>query len=333
MGTNIDLTAVWNKLVALGLVKNVFEDKLGRRLEAGVRSSPNGPELYAIDLATGTDICEPPRLKQLDNGTELQFTPTANLKPRIPPSGFGRQTLPASAAECKLACQNPEHPLSVRKRDFLLQVSLPNSEWRAIPNVTPLEPRGHIIWVPVLTNGGFTTFPHQVQVLTREAIEDFLQIVPVAWNMPTFFTSLYSGATANHLHFQSVYNDHRLRVESAARTTMGKYIVLTGYPANAVVFPLDVAVDAFWGAIEKLQTANYPINFIALSSGIYLFVRNPEHVIVEEFPGRPLGALEFAGHIKTSDINDFTRVTEAIIASAYAKATIDVGALAGLLGA
>lgn len=329
---NIDLIAAWNRLVERGLVKNIFEDKTGRRIEAGVRLSSRGPEEYAIDLATGKDILEPTQVKLLSSGFELHFTPIGKLKPYTPPAGLGRQAdLPADPSLCRLACQDPKNPLSIARRDLVLQIALPNFEWRAFPNVAPWEPRGHIIWIPAQTKNGVTTLPHYPQILTRDFIEDFLMIVEASSNLLTFFTSLHAGASANHIHFQSVYYDHQLPVESAERKKMGRYAILEEYPANGLAFPRDVAVEDYWRVIDKVQKAGYPFNFVALATGIYFFIRHPEHEIVEEFPGRPLGAMEFTGHINTGEIIDLSRVTDAVVAAAFAKITLDSNTLYELL--
>ena len=333
MQIKIDLTTLWNQYVARGLVKNSFQDKFDRQLEAGVRLAAGGPELYIIDLSTGTDICPPPQLKKLDNGMELQFTPVASLKPSTPPTGFGRQAdLSAEAIACRLACQDRTNPLSILNREPVVHLKLSNSEWRAVPNVAPWERRGHLLWVPTKLPGEFMSLPHRPQMLNGSFVEDFLEIGLSDEKMITFFTSLHAGASANHIHFQSIYREAPLAAQFADRFTLGRYTVLKGYAASGLVFPREVQASILWQPIEKIQTAGYPFNMIMLANGIYVFVRKPEHEIVEEFPGRPLGAIEFAGHINTADQNDFARVTPEVIESAYAKSTLDYATLAKVLG-
>ena len=323
MQTNIDLTAAWNSYIAKGLMKNVFASSAGK-IEAGMRPSPNGPEQYVIDLATGQNICEPPQLKHFANGMEILFDPFGGLKPYIPPTKSGKQDeLPSAAAACVFACQDPANPLSLLKRTPLLQTKFTNHEWLAFPNVTPWEPRGLLLWVPTTPNETSITLPHQSQILTHAAVEDFLEISLANENFITFFNSLNGAASANHLHFQSCYLNRKMAVELAKQTQKVKYTFTDGYCAPALVWPKNIDADTLWEVIAKIQQTGKPLNLIALSSGIYLFVRNRDNEIVDEFPGRGLGAINLAGMMITGDKSYFTRVNENTIASAFAKTTLN----------
>src|SRR5688572_16056302 len=174
----VDMIALWNRSVAKGAIRNVFTDRLGRRIEGGVRLVAEGPQAYAIELGTGMNVCEGHRLWRLKNGMDVLFNPVAGLKPHSRPSAPGRQAdLPSEAGTCAFRCQDPEDPISLLRREPLLQVPLPHSHWRALPNVAPWDPRGLLIWIPCLPGGGVTVLPHLPQFLTYGVLEDFLQIV------------------------------------------------------------------------------------------------------------------------------------------------------------
>ncbi len=328
----LDLDKAWNRLVARGAMKYTFTDRSGRAVEAGVRIGSSGPESYAIDAATGADVCEAAELVRLPSGMEVLYNPVGKLKPHVPPSKSGRQPdIPPEASACPLACQNPENPLSILHRPSLAEIPCPNRQWRAYPNVAPWEARGILIWLPCPPDGAPGTLPHEPQALERAGVEDFLAIAQSASGLATFFNSLHGGASANHLHFQGVACDRKLACEYAARRDAGRYTLLADYPAAGVVFPLDVAGGSVWEAVDRIQTAGYPFNLIALSSGIYLFVRNPATEILDQFPGRAFGAINFAGLFITSDPVERAKVNDKSIAAAYAKLTVSAEKLHGLL--
>jgi hypothetical protein len=329
MGIKIDLQSAWNDFAEKGLIKNIFTDSIGRKIEAGVHLGGRGPEAYAVEISSGKNVCEPYKLTKLASGVEVLFNPVGALKPQTLPSSIGKQeSLPADPAACRLECQNSKSPLSILNRRPLLEVSCVHRPWRAYPNVAPWEPRGVIIWLPLNADG---TLPHLAQALTRDDIEDFLQISRGCKNMGTFFNSQHGGASANHLHFQSVFLGRKLAVELAGKKSAGGYSFLTDYPAAGLVFDLEVPVDILWSAIDKIQRTGYPFNLIALSSGIFLFARNSEHETLQEFPGRTFGAINFAGLFISTDAGELAKVDDKSIALAYKKMTIGGEALAKLL--
>jgi len=331
---SIDLTQAWNALVAKGTMKNLFEDDSGRAIEAGVRMGALGPESYAIAVDTGVEICGPAELTRFASGMEMLFNPVGKLKPHTRPPKAGRQPdLKTEAAACPFGCQDADNPLSIRNRPSLAEVACPGLRWRAYPNVAPWEARGLLVWLPCQPDLDGGELPHLPQALEQSHLEDFLTVARSAEGMATFFNSLHGGASANHLHFQSVYCDRLLAAESADRAVRGSYTFLCNYPASGLVFPRDVPAQALWNPIEKIQSARYPLNLIGLSSGVYLFVRHPEHEILEEFPGRAFGAINLAGLFITSDAEERKRVTEQAIALAYGRLTIDRESLADLIGA
>ena len=332
MRLSIDLTGAWHRLVAGGALKNRFTDASGRGIEAGVRMGPSGPESYAIWLDTGAPACEDPGLVRLPSGMEILYNPVARLKPHKPPSAPGRQSdIPAESQACPLACQAPENPLSILRRSSLAEIPCPHRHWRAYPNVAPWEPRGIVIWVPCPDDGTVRTLPHVPQILTYRDLEDFLSIARSTAGMATFFNSLHGGASANHLHFQGVFCDRKLAAESADRTASGPYTLLAQYPASGLVFPLDTAPASLWEPLERIQAAGYPFNLIALSTAVFLFVRNPQNEVLREFPGRAFGAINLVGLFITSDAAERRHVSQETIASAYAQLTIGGEALLGLL--
>lgn len=330
MRMHIDLSAGWRRLAAKGLIRNEFVDRDGRRIEGGVRSGPDGAEAYAVDLATGRSVCDPPSLTRLSNGMDLLFNPVGGLKPYTRPSASGRQPdLPEDAASCAFRCQDADSAHSMIRRDSLLQVTLAHFAWRALPNLAPWEHRGLLVWVPWVSGTG--PLPHIPQRMTFEALDDFLEIARASEGFSTFFNSLHGGASANHLHFQSAYYGQELAAENAPRVAHGCYTMLDRYPACGLVFPRDTPAAGLWDAVRKIQHAGYPFNLIALNRGIYLFVRRPEHEVVDEFPGRAFGAINFAGLFISSDPVEMSHVNEAALAAAYEKMTLDAGSLRRLL--
>ena len=332
MRLSIDLTEAWERLIARGAMRNTFEDASGRKIEAGVRLGRNGPESYAVAADTGADVCEPAERMRLASGMEVLYNPMARLKPHTPPAKAGRQAdIAAESGACPLACQDPDHPLSLLRRPALVQISCPHQPWRAYPNVAPWEARGLMIWVPCPPDAASRALPHVPQVLRYPDLEDFLAIVQAGAGMATFFNSLHGGASANHLHFQGVACDGRMAVEEADRVPEGRYTILAGYPASGVVFPLKAAAADLWGPIERFQEAGYPFNLIALARGIYLFARDPRHEVLEEFPGRAFGAINLAGLFITSDPEERKNVSDQTIAAAYTRLTLETKQLVALL--
>ena len=240
--------------------------------------------------------------------------------------------MPADAASCPLRCQNPQHPLSILRRPLLVETACPHRRWRAFPNVAPWEARGLLVWAPAPAGSDPGTLPHLPQRMECGDLEDFLAIARASEGMTTFFNSLHGGASANHLHFQSVACERPLAVEIAARRAHGRYTLLANYPAGGVVFPLDAAAETLWAPLERIQAAGYPFNLIALPAGIFLFVRSPEQEILAEFPGRAFGAINFAGVFITSDAAERARVNEETIAAAYSRMTVGGELLLELLG-
>ncbi len=329
----INLTSAWNDFVGKGFVKNIFTDKQGRKVEAGARLGKNGAEPYAIDADTKQDVCQPPQFIQLANKMEILFNHAGALKPHTPPVGAGRQPdLPTSVTDCTLKCQEANNPLSVLNREFLVEVAVANKRWRAYPNVAPWEARGVAIWLVCVTEQNKVSLPHTTQALNFEDVEDFLEIAKACQGWITFFNSLHAGASANHLHFQSVYLDHKLAVESAPTVKMGEYNFLKDYPASGLVFPKNVSAEELWQAIKKIQNSSYPFNLIALASKIYLFVRNIQNEALPEFPGRVFSGINLAGLFISTDPEELKRVNEQVISTAYAKMTVGGEELGRLLG-
>jgi len=323
MRLSIDLTEAWHRLVARGAMKNTFHDAAGRRIEAGVRLGDHGPESYAIATDTGESVCQGAEWSGLESGMEILYNPVGGLKPHTRPAKAGRQPdIPADAAACPLACQDPGNALSILRRSALVEMPCPVRRWRAYPNVAPWEARGILIWLPCPADDTASSLPHLPQLLGRPELEDFLAIARSATGITTFFNSLHGGASANHLHFQGVYCDHAMAAECAQTVSNGRYTFLANYAASGLVFPLDVPALTLWEPVRRIQEAGYPFNLIALSTAIFLFVRDPRHEILEEFPGRAFGAINLAGLFITSDPEERKRISDRTIAAAFAKLTV-----------
>jgi hypothetical protein len=313
-------------------MKNTFHDAAGRRIEAGVRLGDHGPESYAIAVDTGESVCEVAQLSRLESGMEILYNPVGRLKPHTRPAKAGPQPdIPADAVSCPLACQDPGNPLSILRRAALVEMPCPSRHWRAYPNVAPWEARGILIWLPCPADAAASSLPHLPQVLGCPELEDFMAIARSASGIATFFNSLHGGASANHLHFQSVYRDHPMAAESAQTVSNGRYTFLANYPASGLVFPLDVPPATLWQPIRMIQEAGYPFNLIALSSALFLFVRDPRNEILDEFPGRAFGAINLAGLFITSNAEECKRISDRTIASAFGRLTVGGEELDALL--
>jgi hypothetical protein len=138
----------------------------------------------------------------------------------------------------------------------------------------------------------------------------------------TLFNSLHAGASVNHVHFHSVYRRKPFPIENAGVRKVGDYYVLDGYPASGLVFERNRPVDELWPCIARLQERNFPYNLIAGEERIHLIARDPEHEMVEEFPGGVMASMELSGKLITTDEQFYVNVGQQLINSALAKTTL-----------
>jgi hypothetical protein len=332
MKINQDLSDAWMEAVASGSIANEFDasadDSLGRwsmgdRVRFGLAVS--GPSIVydARNLRTGTRIEAPVDERPVGStGFVCQFNGYRALKPGGGAPRLGQQPdISPAASACRFYCQDPKKSLSLLKRDPLLQVRLRHGRWNAYYNAIPFEKEGHFLWVPIVVDGAATVIPHFPQLLTREFVEDLLLLFGQTTEAIVFFNSLHAGASVNHIHAQVVFHKQRLAIEDARTIAYKGFTILDGYPAEAICFGSDSDISAIAAAVGRLHAEGIPFNLIMLGRRVLLVPRNPEHEIVEEFPGGVLATMEIAGKIITVDRSAYDRTDATQIGSAFQKVT------------
>jgi len=325
-----DLSAAWNEAVASGSIANEFEapadDPLerwskGDRVRFGLAVKGESIAYDARNLRTGTEIEAAVEERLVDStGFVCQFNGYRALRPGGGAPRLGRQPdISPTSADCRFYCQDPKKPLSLLKRDPLLQVRLRHCRWNAYYNASPFEKEGHFLWVPIVVDGAATVIPHFPQALTREFIEDLLLLFRHSTESVVFFNSLHAGASVNHFHAQAVFRKNPLAIEHARTGDYKGFTILDGYPAEAICFGLDSDVGAIAAAAGRLQAEGVPFNLMMLGERILLVPRNSEHEIVAEFPGGVLATMEIAGKIITVDRSAYDRADMSQIGSAFQK--------------
>ena len=321
----------WHHAVLTEKVINKFSaprrDTLGRweqedQIIYGVRIQDNKFVYYARNLTQGYDIEGATEEKRVgDTGYLCRLNSYRALRPGAGNRPLGRQPdIPADASQCRFHCQDATHPISLLRREPLLNVPLAHFTWNAYYNVAPLEKAGHFLWVPA-TNGG-TEIPHLLQRLTPELIEDAVALFSQLSKSILFFNALHAGASVNHIHFQAVAHRQSLPVESVSLMNYKGYQLLEGYPVQAVVFNAKEQTPELIAYVEQLQQADIPFNLAMISERIFIIARDGDHAIVSEFPGDGLAALGMCGAIATVDRNAYNSVDAALIESAFKKMVI-----------
>ena len=273
-----DLSRLWRDTVANGSIANRFSGSDGRPVEIGLRLVGDRIEHYAKHVDTGELIGA--RIEErLLSGSDfsIEWNQYRALKPHIRVRKPGPQPdISPDVASCHFACQDPEHPLSVLKREPLLQLALPRAKWVAFYNAVPVEAQGHFLWVPVQSNGARNEYPHELQVLDEASVEDFVALAHASSGTATLYNSLHAGASVNHIHFHSVHEGRTGPLIRAAVKAFGAYHLLWDYPATGLVFDADPSCKRLWGVIDILQRNGIPLNLIAVDKRVFVFPRNPK---------------------------------------------------------
>lgn len=319
-----DLSGIWECMASNGQIRNRFKDLNGEQLEAGIRMTEEGPRHYAINVETneerGWRVVERP-LESSD--FILQWNPYRALKPQGNVIGLARRpAYSPDAADCLFGCQDSSDPLSLLQRHAPIQTTLCNFQWAALANALPVESRGHFLWIPVLTVGIVTSYPHWLQVLTLPLLHDFLSLGTCSFNLITYFNSLHAGASVNHIHFQSVYCDTQPAIAKAAVNSTGGRNLLVDYPACALVYEQGTPAEAIWRDVTQLQQRNVPLNLITVERRTFLFARNMAHARVDEFPDAILAGMELSGKAITSRRDFFQQADRMTIETALRKSTL-----------
>jgi hypothetical protein len=320
----LDLSATWEHTVGAGKIRNQFKGANGNRIESGVRMAAGGPQHYAIDLETGHEIAAAVLERPIGpSGFVLLLNEFRSLKPRAPMLGLGRQRdYSAEVSDCFFACQDPSNPLSILRRHAPLRTALPNLQWAALPNALPVEKGGHFLWMPVLTDGAITTFPHSPQVLTFPVLEDLLVLAASGTNLLTFYNSMHAGASVNHMHFHTVHRGQQMAIEKASILSLGGRHFLDDYPASGLIFLEDAPAESIWHDVDRLQQCGVPLNLLSTGSRTYLIPRNIDREVVEEFPAGILAGMELAGRPITTEQSFYDSADWTTLHTALQKSTL-----------
>jgi hypothetical protein len=115
-----------------------------------------------------------------------------------------------------------------------------------------------------------------------------------------FFNSLHAGATVDHFHIQQVYSGQPLAVEYAETESTGQPY-LKNYPARGLAFSKQVSAAEIFEWVDRCQQRHLPFNLCVTGERIYLFVRNAENEVVEEFTAGVVATMELMGKFITAD--------------------------------
>ncbi len=330
----IRLYQAWRQAVLADKVINQFEaaqdDSSGRwakgdRIVYGVKAIDNQLVYYAHNLSQNCDIEGATEQKVVgETGYLCRLNSYRALRPGAGNRPIGRQLdIPAEPSLCRFYCQDSEHPISLRRREPLVSVPLTHFIWKAYYNVAPLETEGHFLWIPTTATGDM---PHLLQRLTPPLIEDAVQLFSQLSDTILFFNALHAGASVNHIHFQAVYHQQPLPIETAPTTDYKGYRLLDSYPAQAVVFSLTQTAQLI-DYIEKLQRSETPFNLAMLSDRLLVIARDGDQAIVPEFPGDGLAALGMCGAIATVNRRAFETADAAMIKSVFQKMVIPASSI------
>lgn len=352
------LDNAWREAVAKGLVAVEFgapaddpdgQWRKGERLRIGVKLGSGGEPGYdGLNVTTGAAL-QPKRLVDdktgqplvdQDTGRPLEYRRSfkvdglpfqceLNGYRALRPGGGtlkpGRQPdLPPEPLKCGFACQDPTKDLSILRRPVLLKVRLKNAQWAALHNMAPLEAAGHVLWFPVSERGETVCFPHAPQRLSREFLEDLVELFARCPGYVLFFNSPHAGATQDHIHAQMVRQTARLAIEDAAQVDCGchGFRRLDGYPARGFVFLKDADAALIYSCVDRLQQQQTPYNLIMAADRIVVVPRDAAHEVVAEFPKGVLASMEFAGKIITTDKQTHRDADAEKVKSAFGKTTL-----------
>jgi hypothetical protein len=322
------LYQAWQTAIAQDRILTEFEatqdDRAGRwrrgdRILYGLQLQAGEPTYYARNLTQGCEIIS--AIVEKSVGPYFcQLNGYRALRPGGGDRPVGRQPdIPAAAGQCRFHCQGATHPLSLLRREPLLQVQLPHFTWNAYHNAAPLEKAGHFLWVPTGAPQAPRDLPHWPQQLSAALLADALALFEQLTDTILFFNALHAGASVNHIHFQGVYQRQPLPIEAAAVEEYRGVPLVADYPVQAIAYPRHTAVDRIFACLDWLQIQGIPFNLALLSDRVIIVPRQADHEIVAEFPGDSLAALGMCGALKTIDQHAYDRVDAATINRALNK--------------
>lgn len=324
------LFCAWKKAVIDKEVVSQFEanqkDSEGRwaagnRIAYGIKYIDSQFVYYAYNLTQSIEIKGSIRQRPIAN-TGGYFCTLNGYRTLRPSSGYpsiGRQRdIPPSSSVCRFHCQNSAHPLSLLNRKPLLSVRLAHFIWNAYYNAAPLQSKGHFLWIPTQLEN---SLPHWPQQLTPALIEDAIALFNQLSNVILYFNGLHAGASVNHIHFQSVYHESPLPVESAPIRPYKNYQLLHECLIEPAVFSPNQPQQLIH-YIEGLQHLQIPFNLLMVSDRILVIVKDKDHEIVTELHPNGMAALEVCGAITVSDRTTFDSLTADRVKRALQKMVI-----------
>ncbi|PZO16164.1 MAG: hypothetical protein DCF25_12735 [Leptolyngbya foveolarum] len=325
------LRLAWQQAVVGGELINEFQADRdaedvqwakGDRITFGIQQQDDHYGYYAHNLTQNCKIesaVEERAIAGLSPGVD--FTCLYNGYRALRPGGarksLGRQPdISAAPNDCRFACQDSTQPLSLLARTPLFQQSFERFTWKAYYNVAPIEPNGHFLWVPTRSARQLTHLP---QVLSLPLLEDAFTLFKQLSKSFLFFNALHSGASVNHIHFQSIESDCPLPAETFPLIQETDYATPEGYPAYLMMFDPGTSARKVFKYIDLLQTQGIPFNLMMTPRFIILVPRNINFEIVSEFPGNGLASLGMCGRIITIDRAAYLSANRSSVESAFKK--------------
>lgn len=328
------LQSAWNQAVLEDKLINEFladkDDAQGQwtkgdRIIFGIRQQNNQNRYYARNLTQNRDIHSKVEEREIlnvgpGNNFTCQFNGYRALRPGGSRKPLGRQPdISPKPEDCRFACQDATRPLSLLAREPLVQKTFAHFTWNAYYNAAPIEPDGHFLWVPTRSKD---TLTHLTQTLSQPILEDAFQLFKQLSQSLLFFNSLHSGASVNHIHFQSIVSHRPLPAETFPLAPTADYAVPKDYPAHLKVFEPDASASQIFSHIERLQTQAIPFNLMMTSRFTILVPRNIDREVVSEFPGNGLAGLGMCGRLIVIDRTAYQTANATTIHSAFKKMSL-----------
>ena len=202
-----DLSAAWRSYIGRAVTTSRFTAETdgpegqwaaGDEIEAGLKPDADGvPDFHAYNHTAKRRITLTTLTDSLSNGFRKLFNPYRLLRPG---PNNGRRTpgkqkdLPTEVDRCSYYCQNPDHPWSLLTKEPLLLTCQPNAYWAFYYNFSPSVASGHFVVAPVLMKGARFSLPHTEQRLTREYLQDGIELGRHSEGLLIFFNGQHAGA-------------------------------------------------------------------------------------------------------------------------------------------
>lgn len=321
----INLSHIWNQTIEAGkILSQVVDPQTSHTIEIGLAREPGSGtvQFYGTDLTSSTKIAKRVERRAVAGSTYyIQVNEFRALRPRVGSEG------------CPFVCDPRVSPLprqSLWARELLFLVSLTDSTYCGFANLVPFSELGHFVIVPCRIECGNLALPHSPQLLSHQRVLDFLRLRRLGDNTIFFFNPAGGGASVEtHFHFQAVAYGGPLAIECAAREARGKYTLLSGYPANGLVFEGCQSDDDIWACIERFQTAGVPANLISIGDTVYVMPRSAD---AEGYPTGAPASMEMCGDFITADTKIYDTADQGLLHRVLRRATLAAEQMIAILG-